>query len=355
MRCGVGDYTARLVQALGDVDGVELEVLTTRLNDPPEGDPAWVRRVMTSWRLDGYADFLAAVKRYLPDIVHIQYPTQGYHFAIAPAPITLLACIRLGFKVVATWHEYPHPSFTTGGLGQLMLALVARTVIVVRPEYSGRVRGVLAAALGRTPIRQIPNASVIPRVRLTPEERSALRTSLGCDGRQLVSFFGFAYSHKGVDQLFEIADPGHHHLLLIGTITDADPYHARLRSLADSDRWRGHATITGFVDPATASRLLAASDAAVFPFTNGGGPWNSSLHAAAEQGTFIITSSHDRCGYFATENTYYAKPGAVEEMRTALFRYAGTRSADDGVSQADEWKTIAQAHVEIYRSALQES
>lgn len=350
MRCGVGDYTGQLARALSKHPDLELQVLTTRLDHAPADAPAWLRRVMPSWRLGALPRFLAAVRAFKPDIVHVQYPAQGYDWATAPASLILPARVLLGFTVVATWHEYPPPSFTLGVLSMYALAWAAKAVIVVRPEYSRHVRGLLAAALGKTPVRFIPNASVIPVICLTSAERADLRAGLGCGNRQLVSFFGFAYPHKGVDRLFEIADPERHHLALVGALTEDDAYHAQLRSLADSDRWRGKVTITGFVDPTRAARLLAASDAAVFPFTKGGGSWNSSLHAASIQGTFVITTSHDRRGYAPAENIFYAKPGDVEEMRAALLRHAGTRGPLGDSSAGDPWEEIARAHAELYRS-----
>jgi glycosyltransferase involved in cell wall biosynthesis len=352
MRCGVGDYTGELTRALSRLPGLELQVLTSRLDIAPGNDPAWVRRVMPSWRIGALSRFLAAVRLFKPDIVHVQYPAQGYDWATAPASLILAARMLAGLNVVATWHEYPAPGFTLGTLSMYALALVAKAVVAVRPEYSNHVRGLLAVLLGKTPVRFIPNSSVIPAVRLAAAERAEIRTRLDCGDRKLVSFFGFAYPHKGVEQLFEIANPQLHHLALVGALTDNDPYHAMLRKLAESERWRGKVSITGFVDPREAARLLAASDAAVFPFTEGGGKWNSSLHAASIQGTFVITTSPDRRGYAPPEKIYYAKPGDVGEMRAALLRHAGTRGPHGDPKAGDPWEEIARAHVELYQSVM---
>lgn len=350
MFCGVGDYSARLAAALRET-GADIQVLTTRRPDTLAGDPAWVRRVMPSWTQGALPQFRAALNGFKPDVVHVQYPTQGYHYATAPALLMLMARALQKFVVVSTWHEYPPDALTRGKFCQAALALISRAIIVVRPEYPPRVRGVLAAALGDTPIRFIPNASVIPRVTLTDGERTALRQQLCGTERQLVAFFGFAYPNKGVEQIFDIADPARHHLVLIGNLTQSDPYHVRLRKLADSDRWRGRVTITGFVDQQIAARYLAVSDAAVFPFLSGGGHWNSSLHAAMAQGTFVIATSTARAGYDPGENVYYAVPGAVPDMAAALRDYAGIRSASGGF-RADPWMDIAQSHMDVYRTCL---
>ena len=152
-----------------------------------------------------------------------------------------------------------------------------------------------------------------------------------------------------------IGDPGRHHLLLIGELLPSDPYHRQLRALADSDRWRGKVTITGFVEPDRAARLLATSDAAVFPFSDGGGIWNSSLHAAMSQGTFAVVTSREREGYAADQNIYYAAPGAIDDMRAALVQYAGKRAVENPSARNNEWSEIARAHVDLYQSVMNKS
>jgi len=352
MRCGVGDYTGHLVQALRQRADIELLVLTSRLVESVGQDPAWLRRIMPTWRIEALPQYLAVAREFRPDVVHLQYPTQGYRVATGPILIPMLARLRLGASVVETWHEFPPRSFGKETIAMWCLAASAQAVIYVRPDYPKHVSGMLARVLGSAPLRFIPNASVIPAIQISPSERSALREQLGCDDRHIISFFGFAHPNKGVDQLFRIADPEKHHLLLIGELLESDTYQQHLRELAGSDRWRGKVTITGFVEPERAARLLAVSDAAVFPFIDGGGVWNSSLHAAMSQGTFAIVTSRERQGYTAEQNIFYAAPGAVEEMRVALTRYAGNRSAGKLPAVDNAWAEIAHAHAELYRSVM---
>lgn len=352
MHCGVGDYTARLSRALRDRGDVELEVLSTLLPVPIRDDPPWVRRIMPNWRVYALPRLIAAAREFRPDLVHVQYPAQGYRSVSGPVLIPLLARWRLSAPVVVTLHEYLPPAWTVHAVPFWGAALAASAIVVVRPDYREHLAGPIAWLMRDTPLRLIPNASVIPAVELSATERTALRERLGCGGRRLICFFGFAYPPKGVDQLFRIADPERDHLLLIGELSPSDAYHRQLRALADSDRWRGKSTVTGFVEPGEAARWLAASDAAIFPFSGGGGTWNSSLHAATSQGTFAIVTSNDRNGYAPEQNIYYAAPGAIEEMRAALADYAGRRSPSGSTRLDQAWAEIAGAHSELYRAAL---
>lgn len=351
MRCGVGDYTQRLAEALAARPEIQLEVLTSRVGPIPANDPPWLHRAMPTWRIKALPTFIARLRRFRPQIVHLQYPTQGYSVASGRGLVLMPMIARwgLGAAVVQTWHELPPPSYTKAAVAMLGLAAAADAIVYVRPQFPEGIGGALDWVLGKSSRIFLPNASVIPVVRLTGDERAALRAEIGCDDRRLVSFFGFVYRHKGVDQLFQIGNPARDHLLIIGELVEAE-YHQDLRRLANSHPWQGHVSITGFAEPERVARLLAASDAVVFPFEEGGGVWNSSLHAAVSQGTFVITTSAERAGYDPSQNIYYAQPGGIEEMQNALARYAGTR-APVRESQ-DSWSDIARRHVQIYEGLV---
>jgi glycosyltransferase involved in cell wall biosynthesis len=290
------------------------------------------------------------MRRVNPDIVHIQFPTQGYDTSSGLAVIAFFSRFRHRVPVVVTLHEFLPSTMTRANLYIHALALIANRIVVVRPEYYAAIPWPLRLFIPETKIRFITNAAAVPRVELSETERQAVKQDLGCGAGELVAFFGFSYPHKGVDLLFRIADPSRHHLLLIGELSPDDAYHAQLLKAADSDAWRGRVTITGFVEPAQAGRLLAAADAVVFPYRVGGGTWNSSLHAATGQGTFALTTSRERNGYDAEANIYYALPEAVDEMRQALVDHGGARRRHGPA--ADPWIEIAKAHKELYASLV---
>lgn len=352
MRCGVGDYAARLAVALRGSAQTEVTILTSRLDAPAlRADDVELLRLVPSWKANVVDVFRTAARQVTPDVVHIQFPTQGYDAADGLPAIAFHSRFRLRVPVVVTLHEFLPRTTSKANLCIHALALIANRIVVVRPGYYATVPWPLRLFTPESKLRFITNASALPRVELSGSERQALKHSLGCGAGQLVAFFGFSFNHKGVDLLFRIADPARHHLLLISDLSPKDAYHAQLLELAGSDAWRGRVTITGFVNPTEASRLLAAADAAVFPYRVGGGIWNSSLHAATSQGTFALTTSRERGGYDAEANIYYARPDAVDEMRQALLNYGGKRRQRPDPA-ADPWTEIAGAHKELYESVL---
>ena len=86
----------------------------------------------------------------------------------------------------------------------------------------------------------------------------------------------------------------------------------------------------------------------VLPFRDGGGEWNSSIHAAVAQGTFVLSTSRTETGYDPTRNVYLAEVENVDEMKVALTSYAGTRR--NTAMDPDEWISIADRHQAFYES-----
>ena len=341
MKCGVGDYTACLAAALSNRDGMSVAVLTDVRADPLRADYNFeIFPVIQDWTLINLPEALKTIKRWKPDVVHFQYPTQGYGNGWLPGILPLL-CIPLNATIVQTWHEYcpARPN------ENLLLATTPGGLIAVRPGYKEKMPLWMRWLTKHKEFRYIPNASSIPAATLSDAERLAIRERYLSSEKRLIAFFGFIYPHKQVELLFEIADPATDHIVLIGDLDMNDPYHKSLMKKTERAPWAGHVTVTGFMPPTEAARLLSAADAVVLPFQGGGGLWNTSLHSAAMQGTFVLTTSFDRQGYNSTENIYYAKPCDVEQMRSSLQNYAG-RKID--LPQLPDWDFISKAHVQLY-------
>ena len=349
MRCGVGDYTAELVRELATWPDLQVGVLSDReaATEPPP-TAFTLLPLVDSWRVSNIGKVLRLVREWRPDVVHIQTPTQGYGPGWLPRVLPLL-CRLSGLRVVQTWHEFIGRLGPRQLLWLLLQAPVSGGLVVVRPDYDSVTRGLLRVAFNRKIRRFIPNATPIPPVRLTSEEAHAIRAATAPPGKRLIVYFGFMHAAKAVEQLFQIADPRRDHLLFIGEVNENDAYHRDILRLASSEPWSGKTTLTGFLPAAEAARLIAAADAVVLPFLAGGGEWNTSIHSAQAQQTFTVTTSTQRTGYSASDNTYYARPGDVADMRAALETYAGTRGSDPSRGEAGSWKAIADQHVQLYR------
>jgi hypothetical protein len=107
--CGVGDYSTKLVGALASLDNVRVGVLTsdTSCQLSPKVD---VVQFLGSWSWLSAFSIRKAVTAWQPDIIHVQYPSQGF-IRSGFAQLLPLLFKQFGFRVVVTMHEpYRWPS-----------------------------------------------------------------------------------------------------------------------------------------------------------------------------------------------------------------------------------------------------
>lgn len=354
MKCGVGDYTAQLAQALAHTADTSVAVLADIAASQTDiaAPGLEILPVAHGWVFSDLPAILRTIQDWHPDIIHIQYPGQGYGKRKIPWLLPSILAIVLRKPIVQTWHEY-YTQTTTSMLKTSLLnlpnAILPGKVIVVRPHFQEMMSRWYRLLTRHKIFEFIPNASIFPVVRLNEDERAEIRSKFTSVSARLVVYFGFAYPTKGVDSLFEIVDPVLHHLVLVCTLDPADPYQELILGRTRDSAWENRVSVTGFLPPKEVSRILAAADAAVFPFRDGGGKWNTTLQAALEQGTFVITTSQEQRGYDAKENIFYAHPDDLAGMRSALATYIGKR-LPRGYARGFDWNKIAETHLHLYAS-----
>jgi glycosyltransferase involved in cell wall biosynthesis len=343
--CGVGDYTERLALALSR-RGLEVAVLTSTASGASSAgrEPRVLRR-MPDWQLRRLPMLLRFLRGEKPDVVHLQYPTRGYGRGLLP--MFLPMCLSLlGYRLVQTWHEEMRarhwPEF-------LLKALAPSALVVVRPSFLAHLPALFQRMLGRRTLHFIANGSPLPTSNPATADRAALREGWLQGARRLVVFSGFIMPGKGVELLFEIADPGTDRLVIAGECVD-EGLRALIESKRDAGPWNGRVTLPGFLPPDELALLLSLADAVVLPFRAGGGVWNSSIHGAAAQGSFVLSTSRDVEGYDAARNIHFARIDDVAGMRAALAARAGTRR--EPVPADAEWDAIAGRHADLYHSVL---
>ncbi|HEY2178123.1 MAG TPA: glycosyltransferase [Caulobacteraceae bacterium] len=346
LACGVGDYTLRLAQALAAVPGVRPAVLTSHGAALDDAGEVEVFPVMKGWDLSEAKTLTRLVGQWSPDLLHVQYPTQGYGRGLLPTLTPWLGW-RLGLPVVRTWHEIPGPTAWRFALE----ALAPGPFVVVRPGFVAEMPLFLRPLVTRRAGGYIASAPSIGRSRASDDSREALRRRLANGRRRLVVFFGFLYPFKGVEQLFDIADPASDQIVIAGEASVDDAYLGSIRRRANEPPWRGSVTMLGSLSNAAAADLLAAADAVVLPFRHGGGVWNSSMQAAILQGVPVITTSASERGLDERRNVYFAAPDHIADMKAGLDRLAGRRRPFDAEIDGDAWPRIAQAHAELYAAA----
>jgi len=351
MLCGVGDYTAILAVEIAKHSYMSVAVLTSVINGHETTEDAsgiQLLPMVQGWRLSELPKVIGIIRRWRPDIVHVQYHTLGCGKRWMPylLPLFLKLC---GLKVVQTWHESPTR------FRSIPNSLALDALIGVEPDYLQHLKKRYRWLLRRKSTCFIPVGSNIPRVELTESERTEIREHYVGRGKSMLTFFGFASPAKRVESLFEIADPNRDTIVLLTQLDEYNnPYHQKIMGYINESVWAGKVVITGFLSAKEVARALCASDAVVFPFQNGVGTRNGSYLAAISQGTLTITTSHVKQGYDPVRNVFYARPGDNEAMRSGLSQYEGTR-AERVCCEAFDWAKIADEHIVLYRSIVKGS
>lgn len=354
MRCGVGDYVFKLSQALARFP-IDVGVLTsTAAQHAGQLSNVTIFPKIVTWKIRDIWHFIATLRAWSPDIVHIQYPSQGYAGVLMPSLLPILS--RLFRKrVVQTWHEVEAPNGKSWKYF-LLRALLPGRVVVVRPNYEDQLATAARLAVCLKEFVYIPNGSVISKVALSGDARAAKRKRYLQRQSRLILFFGFIYPHKGFELLFDVADPDTDRIVVAGMLDEASDYAQDISERASVPAWTGKVEFLGFTPLAEMSVLLSVADAVVLPFRNGGGEWNSSIHAAVSHGCFVLTTSRSKIGYDKGTNIYYAAVDDVADMKRALQQYAGERrSLETDMDGDDEWKAIGEQHMALYSRILKRS
>jgi glycosyltransferase involved in cell wall biosynthesis len=229
--------------------------------------------------------------------------------------------------------------------------LSCKTIVYVRPDFLQKIPTWLRFFLNRRNAIYVPNASTIPNVSLSKSQLHRIKNEFSC-GKPIVCYFGFANPNKGIQQLFEIADPIKHHIVLVCELNSNHPYQASILEMTKKAPWSGAVTVTGFLSAQRVGEIFAVADAVLFPFPSGAGEWNTSLKAAETAGAFIIATTKDKSllGYSKENNIYYAACNDIVDMKKALNLYLGTRKE---VVVKDAWKNVAITHEQLYRKLIQ--
>lgn len=349
MKCGVGDYSFNLAKALVEEQEVQVGVLTTAFcEETVKSDGIEVFPVIKKWGLGEVPEVIKIIRQWSPDIVHIQYPTQGYGNGVLPWLLPIVSFF-MGKKVVQTWHEV-YSRRTAHKL--LLKSIVPGGLIFVRPKYEAFLHPHLRWALWKKKCVIIPNASAIPRIKPGQQLKDAIRKQYLKKQKRLIVFFGFVYPNKGVELLFEIANPALDHIVIAGEFDANGQYRQEIMNSASTEPWLGKVTIAGFLPASEVAVLLAVADAVILPFRGGGGEWNTSIHGAVLNGAFVITTSLTQNWYDKKRNIYFAKVDDVQEMKLALETYAGTRRPYDAAIDVNAWEKIAKVHCSLYGNLL---
>ena len=395
-RGGVGDYTARLGDALAGL-GVPIGILTrARTGVPP-------RRVLGQSRVPVHGDvpgwgpraFLLvtrALARLGPrPLLHIQF--QAGAFDLGGSVHLLPALLRAALpraRVVTTFHDFLVPYlFPRAGPARL-----AANRLLARSSHAAIFTELSDLELAGPGVhgRVVPIGSNVDRQPETEPSLTDVRRLLGLDDEAfVVGYFGFLNPSKGVPTLLEAIGkvaarrPERSvRLVLIGAETGAsnptDLAQARAVHRAIEQEQLGKTIVrTGYLDSPDLSATLLACDAIALPFVDGASARRGTLMAALAHGLPIVSTLPARTSPLAGPPGFWlgAGPSAVAvrdgdaillvppddagALAAALLRLADdpalrARLAEraGAIAARIAWPSLAQETREIYESLFED-
>jgi glycosyltransferase involved in cell wall biosynthesis len=387
-RDGVADYVASLAEALPDA-GVEAVVAAAGPRRELEAQGAV--SLATRWDVAGAAAAARALRRLEVDLVHVQFAPSAYGYS----PSVGLLPVGLGtVPLVTTLHEYgwwswpsrvPPPAWdlleqrAPWDRETLTLAPSSARLVVTNPVHAEVVRARLRREPEVIPIGPNVEASlsgVLPGDE-REEVRAAVRQDLGLpDNAPLLVFFGFVHPVKGLRHLLDALPtllqrhPGTH-LVIAGGVEslalvgeEAAAFETELREQVTRLGLGRAVTMTGWLPSSRVSRLLAAGDVGVFPYTHGvTGKAGAVLAAQAHRLPVVVTRADPPDPLFVDgETALVVEPRDSATLLEAVDRLLSDpglagRVAAAGRELAAErsWDQVAAAHARLYAEVLAES
>ncbi len=319
VRCGIGDYTARLASQLATVPGITVQVLTTRKDvvRPEAVAPAQLLPPVANWGLPSVIRVARRIARLAPDVVHVQYPAVGYAKSLGVLALPLAVRWLARVPVVLTIHERSERRWH-GRLATEFMAVTSSRVVVPDPIEAGALRRRLRVLGTRVDVAQM--ISTIPISR--DADPQAFRARLGlAPGELLVGTFGLIHPRRRLEDLIDAlvvlrrSTPSH--LLIVGGEADYDArraadYTATLKKKIGDLGLSASVTWLGYVGSAEVSAALQACDVAALLYREGASERNTTLQAALEHGLPVVTTAGPATAdsLLATPNLHFVRAGA---------------------------------------------
>jgi len=323
MACGIGDYTAKLAEAL-TASGVNVNVYAADID----------------WCLLKAKQLATKISAAKPDIVHIQYPGTGYGHKLGPQALSLLLK-----PCVVTLHEISQVQLLRR-VSLYPFAFGAERMIFTsdfEKNYSVKFASWLA---NRSSVIPIGSFISIPT---EPCEK---------DLDDIVSF-GLIRPNKGIEQVIALAALIKAQCLplnirIIGSIDPKRPQY--LDELQSASRSLPITWDIGLSEPQVAN-VLARSRIAYMPFPDGASERRSSLLAVALNGVATISTrgaftTNELAESLAFADTPAQALLAIKQLleKPEQLDFLAQRAREYG--QKRSWPHIASQHVDLYQKMI---
>ncbi len=344
-KCGVGDYTNKLVKELSTFK-ISIDIVTDiKFSNGNE------TLKVNSWSgLRFYRRVIKIINFGKYDIVHIQYPTVSYGKSLGINLLSLWLKIFTGAKLVYTTHEYFQNSFL-GKLRQFLSIYYSDAVVTVDKES---LKSISKIREGKS--KYIPIASNIPKS--NSNQYSIVRESIlkGTD-KKIMVHFGFLHQHRQFLEILEAISylkQGNNLqtiLLVIGVPRlDRDyhnEYYQKVNDYIRNHQLDNDIVFTGYLNDTEVADYINASDFAIALFEKGLTTHHGSYLALQQEGLSVISSFPSSSDEEFSNTVFTNSTPSVISKAILKFQTDPPKKSNNKVI---DWHEVASQHLQLYNS-----
>jgi glycosyltransferase involved in cell wall biosynthesis len=317
--CGVGDYTFKLIDNFKKNDSIDAQLFYQK-----------------NWSLSFILNYLKLIRSSNAQIVHFQYPTEGYGYSLLP--LFLIFLIRRQ-KVILTVHEFSNRTLKAKLVTFLMILFSNRIIVTNEFEHKAISKYLL---FKRDKIHIINIGSNIP-----VSENAAN----GFERRKIdLTYFGHIRPNKGLDSFISLVEKLDSTRIIRIVGQRLSKYQEYYESIKEKALFLGIELIVDQDSEITAS-ILAECKIAYLPFPDGVSSRRGSLIAASMNGCQIVTSpSIDSPTNLFFENFCFLCKNETSALVKINEILAGEIEKKDvrAIGKYFDWTFIVSKHLEVY-------
>lgn len=369
VQCGIGEYSYYLSNELVK-DNFEVFILTSDKKEIRQNKSYKVLPKIKKWNITALPNILSEIKNIKPDFVCLQYTPYVFNRIGIPFWVVFLALlIRVNkIRLIVTFHEVAiranfNPrniiiSILQCFIGYLLALLSFK--IILTAKYRSKYFLLLEKK-----IIQIPVGSNIIPFKISDEEKSNLRNTLGVDKKIVLSSFGTLAPYRkhnlilrAIKNISEKYNFNNFYILFIGS------QNKKFKSLIEKEAARlnlsPYISFTEYLSDKDVFKYLSISD--IFFLLNtdstpGITTKSGSIAAAYAAGLPIIsTKGPDEAFFNDGENVFFAKSQSIDDLEITLWQLINDdelrRKLSFGAVQAYKkelsWQVIGSKYKETF-------
>lgn len=284
-KCGVGDYTACLAEALS-IESNDVHIITGLNQTIKRRGNVTIHPLLENWSLFNWYRLIRKIKILKPHVVHLQYPSRGYNKGLLPNVLFLiLKLVEPSIKRIITLHEYDR----FGWKGKLRLGLACNTahaIVCTNEAEKDQIQkqypkkgtcihlGSSVGQLGKLDVNELTNKLL----------------------HQNILYFGTLMPNKGWETLIEALSilKEQKRSVILTAVCTLEPeyynYHATIAQLIEKHKVSEIIQFKGYLKEDDLIDCFSKHDVAVLPFSEGVRLNRSSLIALLGYGKAVITT-----------------------------------------------------------------